>query len=625
MQFNHITNTGWGVTKDAADRNHDSFSFTDHCKKCQLCYSNLPTPRQPVYRTVNAASYCIYDETDVNDNSFSYPESVHRSKNSGNAQCKEIDDTNVNMYEIVNNETCNYGDGTPENVYRCENSGIISHMNKVCSDAHMNTNADKYVLLLNGDEDVRKCNTPADADNTNSASTNTEPQTTSNNPDQSIINQDSSESNQQNSSENGSNNTPQRQNTENNIQQGKVMKGLNVMYTNADCLSNKMDLLRARAAAYEPDIICINEVKPKNYRYKPYAAESSMADIGYDMIPNNLDNEIGRGQIIYYAKDRISLRLEEFGESKFEEAVFASMKLSETDSLLVGLFYRSGSGSQLNNKRLNTLINGICNKGFSHMLLVGDFNYPDADWEKLSAVSTVAQTFIDTTLDNFLHQHVDTPTRYRSYATPSTIDLVFSNEEDMVEEIEYNSAIGLSDHLTLLIKYNCYWSQEQQIKKRKLFHKADYMSMKKTLVQTDWLTLTQDKNYAESCNIIETALNELIDKHVPEITINSMKHKIPIEKHVRELIKQKDQLCRKEKELKKQKRFADADKVRKEYVKVRNRVRKETRSARKNMENDLALGAKTNTKRIYAYMNSRTKLRPGIGKICKNPNNPKSD
>ena len=178
-------------------------------------------------------------------------------------------------------------------------------MNKVCSDAHMNTNADKYVLLLNGDEDVRKCNTPADADNTNSASTNTEPQTTSNNPDESIINQDSSESNQQNSSENGSNNTPQRQNTVNSKQQGKVMKGLNVMYTNADCLSNKMDLLRARAAAYEPDIICINEVKPKNYRYKPYAAESSMADIGYNMIPNNLDNEIGRGQIIYYAKDRI--------------------------------------------------------------------------------------------------------------------------------------------------------------------------------------------------------------------------------------------------------------------------------------------------------------------------------
>jgi hypothetical protein len=386
-----------------------------------------------------------------------------------------------------------------------------------------------------------------------------------------------------------------------------------------------MDLLRARAAVYEPDIICVNEIKPKNYRYKPFAAESSLSDIGYDMIPNNLDNEIGRGQIIYYARDRILLRQEEFEESKFEEAVFASMKLSDNDSLLVGLFYRSGSSTQLNCKRLNNLINGICNKGYSHMLLVGDFNYPDADWTRLSASSTISQTFMDTTLDNFLHQHVDKPTRYRENDSPSTIDLVFTNEDDMVEDIDYNSALGLSDHLTLLIKYNCYWSQEKQTKKVKLYHKADYGSMKESLNQIDWPVVMEDKNYEESCKTLEDILNDLIDKHVPVMVKKTNRHKVPIEKHVRDLIKQKDRLCRKEKELRKQLRYADAHKIRTEYVKVRNKVRKETRTARKRMENDLAKEAKTNTKKIYAYMNSRTKLRPGVGKICKNPANPKSD
>ena len=43
------------------------------------------------------------------------------------------------------------------------------------------------------------------------------------------------------------------------------------------------------------------------------------------------------------------------------------------------------------------------------------------------------------------------------------------------------------------------------------------------------------------------------------------------------------------------------------------------------MELDLAKNAKTNPKKIFSYMNSRTKLRPGIGKICKNPDDPKSD
>ena len=376
---------------------------------------------------------------------------------------------------------------------------------------------------------------------------------------------------------------------------------------------------------YEPDIILVDEVKPKRHRYKPFAAEFSLKDIGYEMIPNNLDNEIGRGQAIYYAMDRIELRQEEFEESKFEEAVFASMKLSDNDSLLVGLFYRSGSSNQLNCKRLNNLINGICNKGYSHMLIAGDFNYPDADWDKLSALNTVTQTFMDTTLDNFLHQHVDRPTRYRGNDIPSTLDLVFTNEEDMVEDIEYNSALGLSDHLTMLIKYNCYWSNENQTKEVKLYHKADYESMKESLKQTDWPALTEDKTYEESCETVENILNDLIDKHVPVMIKRPTRHKIPLEKEVRDLIKQKDQLCRKEKELKKQRRFADAHRTRQEYVKVRNKVRKETRLARKKMENELAKESKTSTKKIYAYMNSRTKLRPGVGKICKNPANPKSD
>ena len=43
------------------------------------------------------------------------------------------------------------------------------------------------------------------------------------------------------------------------------------------------------------------------------------------------------------------------------------------------------------------------------------------------------------------------------------------------------------------------------------------------------------------------------------------------------------------------------------------------------MEQDLAKNAKTHPKKIFSYMNSRHKLRPGIGKICKNPDDPKSD
>lgn len=116
--------------------------------------------------------------------------------------------------------------------------------------------------------------------------------------------------------------------------------------------------------------------------------------------------------------------------------------------------YRSQSSGMQNTNRLNTLMNGVCNKGFSHLLMVGDFNFRNANWEDVSSTCDVTTKFIDTALDKFLCQHVDRPTRYRGDDTPSTIDLVFTNEEDMIESIDYHSALGLSDHLTLLINFN---------------------------------------------------------------------------------------------------------------------------------------------------------------------------
>ena len=54
------------------------------------------------------------------------------------------------------------------------------------------------------------------------------------------------------------------------------MASLKILYTNADQLSNKMDLLKLRVQTDLPDIICVNEVKPKNSRFEPFAAEFSL-------------------------------------------------------------------------------------------------------------------------------------------------------------------------------------------------------------------------------------------------------------------------------------------------------------------------------------------------------------
>ena len=56
-----------------------------------------------------------------------------------------------------------------------------------------------------------------------------------------------------------------------------------------------------------------------------------------------------------------------------------------------------------------------------------------------------------------------------------------------------------------------------------------------------------------------------------------------------------------------------------------NKLRSRTRYQRKEHELNLASRGRDNPKVIWQYINSRTKLKTGIGKLCKNPIDPKSD
>jgi hypothetical protein len=67
--------------------------------------------------------------------------------------------------------------------------------------------------------------------------------------------------------------------------------------------------------------------------------------------------------------------------SRFNESSFVSKQLNNQDKLLVGLIYRSPSNvSNDNEQGLRGLIHEATNKGHSHILMIGDFNYLRTDW-----------------------------------------------------------------------------------------------------------------------------------------------------------------------------------------------------------------------------------------------------
>ena len=97
------------------------------------------------------------------------------------------------------------------------------------------------------------------------------------------------------------------------------------------------------------------------------------------------------------------------------------------------------------------MINQMLENGnYSHILLLGDFNFPQIDWKTWTAPSENVMDhnniFIETTQDHYLYKHIDKPTRGRINQQSNTLDLIFTNEEDMVLDIENWSPLGKSDH-----------------------------------------------------------------------------------------------------------------------------------------------------------------------------------
>ena len=118
-----------------------------------------------------------------------------------------------------------------------------------------------------------------------------------------------------------------------------------------------------------------------------------------------------------------------------------------------------------------------------------------------------------------------------------------------------------------------------------------------------------DKRTEEIWKRITGKFNQVIDENVPTIKANRKKNKLSSKVYA----------------VKKQGKIREHDKIWKEYCKVRNKVMKISKQARKDYENNIANGAKKNPERVYAYVNSKMKVKPGVGNICRDPNNPKSE
>ena len=84
--------------------------------------------------------------------------------------------------------------------------------------------------------------------------------------------------------------------------------------------------------------------------------------------------------------------------------------------------------------------------------------------------------------DSYLIQHVNTITRSRENSEPSMLDLILTNEEEIIDNLHVKDPLGHSDHCVMEFQFKCYSEQCNIREERWNYFKSHYEQMNKTWI-----------------------------------------------------------------------------------------------------------------------------------------------
>ena len=226
----------------------------------------------------------------------------------------------------------------------------------------------------------------------------------------------------------------------------------------------------------------------------------------------------------------------------------------------------------------------------------------------MSIETHTSTLFLECLRDSFLYQHVKEPTRYRSQNVPSILDLILTNEESMVSNLQYKPGLGKIDHLVLEFTYNCYIGSSDPPTKKLNFFKGDYRKISEKLEENNWEQDLQGTSLSEAWEILTEKLIQLVEENVPVSKVSSAAdQKTPYVSH-------QCMVAIKKKHTKWQKYLHNkSDQNYTQYKIARNNVITELRRSKYNYEKDLAAKIKTGNKLFWSYVRSKMKTKSNIG------------
>jgi hypothetical protein len=166
-------------------------------------------------------------------------------------------------------------------------------------------------------------------------------------------------------------------------------------------------------------------------------------------------------------------------------------------------------------------------------VIVGDFNYPNINWETMIARSH-AMDFVEALSESFLTQHVMFPT----HKCGNTLDLVLSNMPNLVSNIADCGVLGNSDHSMICTELDMPFTAHAPKHVVWNYKQASFEEMRSALKKIQWSDILVS-DVETDWNTFKDTLLALCDKFIPKKEIRDIKQPPWLKRDALRLIRQK--------------------------------------------------------------------------------------
>jgi hypothetical protein len=301
------------------------------------------------------------------------------------------------------------------------------------------------------------------------------------------------------------------------------------------------------------------------------------------------------------------------------EVLWRKLNICGSKPLHIGCYYRPTDRNINNVHELNTSLDKLPKQGQSlpNILLTGDFNVPDINWEKMTIKpdpqygTELNTTMIDTFAEHNLTQVNPHPTRMGN-----RLDLVGTTNPDLIKKVSVHP--GMSDHQVVITEIDVKAKQAKKVPRKVLLYiKGNMDGVRSDMKEFHEKFKDSDLPPEELNNIFTSELMDSIKKHIPTKIISG-RWDIPwMTKHIKCNIKRKKRLYNKAQKTKK-----DSDW--RKFRELRKHIKKKLREAHDEYVlglldfSDLELNRPTMGKRFWKYVKSRSRDFIGVPNLVEN-------